>query len=192
MKIIICEIKEIVSTPNFLLYLPYRKPGRRGSGMDTYIFYGITVILLAVSFFKDRKKTILALIKAWKAFENILPQLLVVLLLVGLLLAVLNPGAISRLIGSDSGWYGVLLASVIGSITLIPGFIAFPTAAMLLAGGAGYMQIGAFVSTLMMVGVVTMPVEIKYFGKKVTVIRNILAFVFSFLVALVIGLAVKK
>jgi len=160
--------------------------------MDTYIFYGITVILLAVSFFKDRKKTILALIKAWKAFENILPQLLVVLLLVGLLLAVLNPGAISRLIGSDSGWYGVLLASVIGSITLIPGFIAFPTAAMLLAGGAGYMQIGAFVSTLMMVGVVTMPVEIKYFGKKVTVIRNILAFVFSFLVALVIGLAVKK
>jgi len=133
-----------------------------------------------------------ALKKAWKALENILPQLLVVLILVGLLLAVLNPEAISKLIGSDSGWYGVLLASVIGSITLIPGFIAFPTAAMLLAGGAGYMQIGAFISTLMMVGVVTMPVEIKYFGKKVTVIRNILAFAFSFLVALVIGLAVKK
>jgi len=160
--------------------------------VDTYIFYGITVILLAASFFKDRKKTGLALRKAWKAFENILPQLLVVLLLVGLLLAVLNPGAISKLIGSDSGWYGVLLASVIGSITLIPGFIAFPTAAMLLAGGAGYMQIGAFVSTLMMVGIVTMPVEIKYFGKKVTILRNILAFAFSFLVALTIGLAVKK
>lgn len=160
--------------------------------MDTYIFYGITVILLAASFFKDRKKTGLALRKAWKAFENILPQLLVVLLLVGLLLAVLNPGAISKLIGSDSGWYGVLLASVIGSITLIPGFIAFPTAAMLLAGGAGYMQIGAFISTLMMVGIVTMPVEIKYFGKKVTILRNILAFAFSFLVALTIGLAVKK
>jgi len=160
--------------------------------VDTYIFYGITVILLAASFFKDRKKTGLALRKAWKAFENILPQLLVVLLLVGLLLAVLNPGAISKLIGSDSGWYGVLLASVIGSITLIPGFIAFPTAAMLLAGGAGYMQIGAFVSTLMMVGIVTMPVEIKYFGKKVTILRNILAFAFSFLVALTIGLVVKK
>ena len=158
--------------------------------MDTYIFYGITVILLAASFFKDRKKTGLALRKAWKAFENILPQLLVVLLLVGLLLAVLNPGAISKMIGKDSGWYGVLLASVIGSITLIPGFIAFPTAAMLLAGGAGYMQIGAFISTLMMVGIVTMPVEIKYFGKKVTVLRNLFAFIFSFIVALVIGLTV--
>jgi hypothetical protein len=29
------------------------------------------------------------------------------------------------------------------------------------------MQIGAFVSALMMVGVVTMPVEMKYFGKTV-------------------------
>jgi len=58
---------------------------------------------------------------------------------------------------------------------------------MLLEGGAGYMQIGAFISTLMMVGVVTMPVEIKYFGKKITFLRNLLAFLFSFLVAGIIG-----
>jgi hypothetical protein len=63
-------------------------------------------------------------------------------------------------------------------------------AAMLLQGGAGYMQIGAFVSTLMMVGVVTMPIEIKYFGKKLTILRNVLAFAFSFVVALIIRLAV--
>lgn len=49
------------------------------------------------------------------------------------------------------------------------------------------MQIGAFVSTLMMVGVVTAPVEIKYFGKRLTVARNVLAFLFSFIVAFVIG-----
>lgn len=53
------------------------------------------------------------------------------------------------------------------------------------------MQIGAFVSTLMIVGIVTMPVEIKYFGKKVMILRNILAFIFSFIVAYVIGLVVN-
>lgn len=158
--------------------------------MDTYILYGVTILLLAISFFKDKKKTKMALKKGWKAFENILPQFLVVILLVGVLLAVLNTEVISKIIGSGSGWLGVLLAAVIGAITLIPGFVAFPTAAMLLQGGAGYMQIGAFVSTLMMVGVVTMPVEIKYFGKKLTILRNILAFIFSFVVAYVIGLAV--
>jgi uncharacterized membrane protein YraQ (UPF0718 family) len=154
--------------------------------MDTYILYGITVLLLIVSFFKDKKKTKMSLKKGWKAFENILPEFLVVLLLVGILLAVLNTEVISKLIGSGSGWFGVLLAAVVGSITLIPGFVAFPTAAMLLQGGAGYMQIGAFVSTLMMVGVVTMPVEMKYFGKKLTIYRNVLAFIFSFVVAYII------
>jgi len=159
--------------------------------LDTYILYGITILLLAVSFFKDKKKTKMSLKKAWKAFENILPEFLVVILLVGVLLAILNPEVISKIIGSDSGWFGVALAAVVGSITLIPGFVAFPMAAMLLKGGAGYMQIGAFISTLMMVGVVTMPVEMKYFGKKLTILRNVLAFIFSFIVAYVIGVVVR-
>lgn len=158
--------------------------------MSTYILYGVTLLLLALSFKNDKKKTKMSLKKAWKAFENILPEFLVIILLVGTLLAILNPEAISKIIGGDSGWFGVLLAALVGSITLIPGFVAFPTAAMLLQSGAGYMQIGAFVSTLMMVGVVTMPVEIRYFGRKLTFLRNGLAFLFSFIVAYVIGKAV--
>jgi uncharacterized membrane protein YraQ (UPF0718 family) len=158
--------------------------------MDSYIFYGLAIILLILSFIKDKKKTKMALKKAWKAFENILPEFLVVILLVGFLLAVLNPETISKIIGSESGWFGVILAAIIGSVTLIPGFVAFPTAAILLENGAGYMQIAAFVSTLMMVGIITMPVEIKYFGKKISVLRNVLAFFFSFIVALLIGMVV--
>lgn len=153
--------------------------------------YIITAALLLLSYYKDKKKTKIALKKAWKAFENILPEFLVVILLVGVLLAVADSEVISKIIGSGSGWMGVILAAVVGSVTLIPCFVVFPTAALLLQGGAGYMQIGAFVSTLMMVGVVTMPVEIKYFGKKLTIYRNILAFIFSFVVAYIIGLVVS-
>ena len=76
---------------------------------------------------------------------------------------------------------------MVGSVTLIPGFLAFPMAALLLQNGAGAMQIGAFVSTPMMVGVITLPVEIKYLGRKVAALRNLMAFCFSLLVALVIG-----
>ena len=158
--------------------------------MDSIIFYSIAGVLLVLSFFKDKKKTKMALKKAWKAFENILPEFLVVILLVGVMLAILDADTISGVIGAKSGWFGVILASIIGSITLIPGFVAFPTAAILLENGAGYMQIAAFISTLMMVGVVTMPVEIKYFGKKSTLLRNLSAFLFSFLVAFIINLVV--
>ena len=159
--------------------------------MTNIILYIITIALLCFSFYKDKKKTKMALKKAWKAFENILPEFLVVILLVGILLAVINHEMISKVIGQDSGWLGVVLSAIVGAITLIPGFVAFPTAAMLLEGGAGYMQIGAFISTLMMVGIVTMPVEIKYFGKKIAIYRNAIAFAFSFLVAYIIGLVVN-
>ena len=156
--------------------------------MSTYISYGITIILLSVSFIKDKKKTKMALKKAWKSFENIMPQFMVVILFVGILLTYLNPETISLIIGEKSGMLGVVLSSIVGAVTLIPGFIAFPTAALLLENGAGYMQIAAFISSLMMVGIVTIPVEIKYFGKKMTLFRNGFAFIFSFIVAYIIGL----
>ncbi|WP_347352463.1 permease [Acetoanaerobium noterae] len=156
------------------------------------ILYSLAIILLAASYLKDKSKTKKALKKAWKSFENILPELLVIMLLIGVLLAVVDHELISNLLGESSGWFGVILASIIGAITLIPGFVAFPTAALLLKGGAGYMQIAAFVSTLMMVGIVTLPVEVKYFGKKISYTRNVLAFMFSFIVAIVVGMVVTN
>lgn len=128
-----------------------------------------------------------ALKKAWKSFENILPQFLSILIVIGIILAYLSPTTISKLIGQQSGWVGLVIASLIGSATLIPGFVAFPLAAVLLDSGAGFMQIAVFISTLMMVGVVTLPLEIQYFGLKAAVSRNILAYGFSFIVAIVIG-----
>lgn len=119
----------------------------------TTALYVIALAALGVSFFKSKGKSILALKKAWKSFENILPQFLSILIIIGVMLAILTPEQISKVLGSESGWYGVLIAAVIGSITLVPAFVAFPLAAALLRSGAGYMRIAAFVSTLMMVGV---------------------------------------
>jgi uncharacterized membrane protein YraQ (UPF0718 family) len=156
-----------------------------------WLLYLVTIIFLTYSYIKDKEKTKESLMKAWKAFEKILPEFLVVIIMVGLLMAILDPELIINVIGDDSGWLGVVLASIVGSVTLIPGFVAFPTADLLLQGGAGYMQIGAFVSTLMMVGIVTMPVEVKYFGGKITVYRNLMAYAFSYIVAYAISLVVS-
>ena len=103
------------------------------------------------------------------------------------MLAVFDENVISGLIGAESGVMGMIISSIIGSITIIPGFIAFPTAKVLLEDGAGYSQIGVFVSTLMMVGVMTIPVEVTYFGKKVTILRNVSAFILAFVAAYFIG-----
>lgn len=155
--------------------------------MFTKILYILTVVLLILSLSKDKKKTKMALKKATKAFENILPQFLAILIIIGLMLSVLSPKVISSLMGQQSGWIGVIASGVIGSITLMPAFVAFPLAEALLNSGAGVMQIAMFVSTLMMVGIVTIPLESTYFGKKAAIVRNALAFIFSFIVAIFIG-----
>lgn len=157
-------------------------------GLDTIIFYTLAVALSVVSLIKNKEKTKKAFIKAWKAFENILPQIIGIMILLGMLLTFVNAATMSLIVGKESGWLGVAIASVVGAITLIPGFVAFPTAALLLSGGAGYMQVGAFVSSLMMVGVVTLPVEIKYLRKKTALLRNGLSFIFAFVAALAIGI----
>ncbi|HAX39339.1 MAG TPA: permease [Clostridiales bacterium] len=155
--------------------------------MFTYLLYTLAIIGLAISFFKDRQKTKSALVKAWKSFENILPQILVIFLIIGFALAVFPPETIRKLLGAESGMLGVIAAAVLGAVTLMPGFVAFPLAAALLKSGAGYMQLAAFVSALMMVGVVTIPIERKTFGMRATLTRNIAAFCYSLVVAVVMG-----
>ncbi|TXT43579.1 MAG: hypothetical protein FD137_1806 [Spirochaetes bacterium] len=155
--------------------------------MDTIFLYLIAGVGLGISFLKNKEKTKMALKKAFKAFEGILPQFLVVLVLVAVTLSVLDTATVSRFLGGESGALGILIASLVGAITLIPGFVAFPAAAALLEGGAGATQIAAFVSSLMMVGVVTLPMETKFFGRKAALLRNALAFGFSLLAALFVG-----
>lgn len=146
---------------------------------------------LALSAVQDRARTKKAFRIALKSFLNILPDFSVVLALVGLALTLLSPSTISSLLGRASGAWGMLVASLVGSVTLIPGFVAFPLAKSLLDYGAGVPQIAVFISTLMMVGIITAPMETKFFSKKETITRNGLSFAFSFLVAAAMGVIIR-
>jgi uncharacterized membrane protein YraQ (UPF0718 family) len=155
------------------------------------ILYILAVAFLAYSFARDRQKTRLALLKAWKSFISLLPAFAGVLTLIGLVLTVLSPEIITTVLGQKTGAWGMILTSVIGAITLIPAFIAYPMAASLLNSGAGVMQIAVFVSTLTMVGTVTAPLEAKYFGWKETLLRNGFSYIFSFIAAIIIGVVLR-
>ncbi|AZV57630.1 permease [Clostridium sp. AWRP] len=158
--------------------------------MFTMGLYFLMFILVLVSLIKSREKTLLALKKAWKSFENILPLFLSILFIIGIMLAILSPQVISKIMGHQSGILGLALAALIGSCTVIPGFVTFPLAATLLKNGAGMAQITMLISTSVMVGIITIPIESKYWGKKATYVRNSLALVFSFAIAFVMGVLI--
>ena len=154
--------------------------------MNSIYLYFLALLFLLISYLKDRQKTKMALFKAWKSFSNLIPEILSVMMFAGIILAILNPNTISKLIGAESGFSGILLSLIAGSVALIPGFVAFPLGAALLEEGAGYAQIAAFVSSLMAVGIVTLPLEIKYFNKRIAILRNGFALIVSFIFTMVI------
>jgi uncharacterized membrane protein YraQ (UPF0718 family) len=80
------------------------------------------------------------------------------------------------------------LAALVGSVTVMPGFVAFPLAGILKNSGIPYSIIAAFTITLMMVGILTLPIEATYLGKKVALIRNAISFIIALIIALLIGI----
>ncbi|PKN01855.1 MAG: permease [Elusimicrobia bacterium HGW-Elusimicrobia-1] len=148
------------------------------------IFLIFSLAAIAVSYAADKEKTRLAIKKGVRMFFELLPRVLNTLAVISILLYLIPQDAIIKVLGSQSGVAGFLIAAVVGSVALIPAFISFPLAAMLLKGGATYGVTAVFLTTLMMVGVLTLPIEAKYFGWKMSIIRNI----FGFAAALLVGL----
>ena len=148
----------------------------------------VTVSLLLLSFFADRGKTWAGLKKGAKMFLNIFPALLTVLILVSVFLYAVPAHLLTEWLGRGTGWAGIASAALLGSISLIPGFIAFPLGAILVRNGVSYQVVAVFVTTLMMVGILTLPLEAKYFGWKVSILRNALSFAGALLVGLMMGI----
>jgi len=150
------------------------------------LLFVFTLIAVILSFIASRNKTLEGLKMALNLFLNILPSFITVLIAVAFLLAFLPKEVLAKLLGEKSWAFGFVIAALLGSISLIPGIVAYPLSSVLIKNGASYPVIAVFITTLMMVGIVTLPLETKFFGSKVAFTRNLL----SFNGALIIGLAI--
>jgi len=157
-----------------------------------YYLYIVTGFSLLLSFIVNREKTFKAIRVATHRFVNILPAFLGMLILVSIVLFLIPDKLISQYLGKNNIFIGVLFASFFGSITLMPGFIAFPLCGILLKKGVLYMVLSAFSTTLMMVGVLTYPIEKKYFGVRLTILRNIMSLFIALVVALMTGIFFRE
>ncbi len=159
--------------------------------MFTAVIWGIAGAGLLLSWTKSREKTRAALRFFRQSFLSLAPSIVAIIWTIGFILTFLPPGLILKTIGRDAGFQGVIMAAAFGSVALIPAFIAFPLAASFLRQGADVGAIAAFVTTLVMVGVITAPLEMKFFGKRFTLWRNSLSFVFALAIAFVMGVFLR-
>lgn len=150
----------------------------------------ITAGFLIFSFVKDKSKTKEALKSALGMGKGMLVSILSIIFAIGLLLTIFTPESIAAFVEKQNVLVATISAAILGTVTLVPAFIAFPLVGTLISGGVGIIPSVAFLTTLTMVGVVTFPLEIKAFGKKFTFVRNGLSFIFAIVIALVMGVII--
>ncbi|MHC4430673.1 MAG: hypothetical protein ACYTBS_02420 [Planctomycetota bacterium] len=153
-----------------------------------FSIYIITVLAVVASLFADRGKTVKSLQVAGKKMLKITPAFLMMTALVSIALYLVPDETISRYLGHENKVLGLVIAYALGSVSLMPGFIAFPLCGMLLKKGVPYMILSGFSTTLMMVGVLTFPVERAYLGTKVAVLRNLIYLAIAVVVTIITGL----
>lgn len=145
------------------------------------------IICLLVSTIKNRSKTLESLKIGLSSMFKILPTVFSIILLIGLLLTFIPKELITKIIGDKSGVSGTFAAALLGTVLHIPAIVAFPLAASLIKGGASISSVAAFITTLTMMGFVTLPLEIKEMGKKFALLRNGFSFLIAIIIALIIG-----
>ena len=149
--------------------------------------YVATGLAFLLSLGVNRQKTAQAVRITLKRFIGIMPAFLTMLILVSILLYLVPDRVISEYLGTGNNYIGITLASFFGSVTFMPGFIAFPLAGILLQKKVAYMVLSAFTTTLMMVGIITYPLEKAYFGIKLTILRNVIGYLIAIITALITG-----
>ncbi|GAA3644640.1 permease [Asaccharospora irregularis] len=147
----------------------------------------ITIILFIVSVTKDKNKTFDSIKMSSGLMKSMIGEIIGILFLIGLILTFIPPEKIKQYLGGSSILISTFVSAILGSITLIPAFVAFPLVGSIVKAGANIVPIVAFLTTLTMVGFVTFPLEKKEFGVKFALTRNILSFVFAIIIALLMG-----
>jgi uncharacterized membrane protein YraQ (UPF0718 family) len=156
----------------------------------SYLFPLIVSLLLGISFLKNRQKSLQALRLALRRFTAILPLFTIVILLTSLVLGFVSESTIRQAMGTPANrWNASGISALLGSVAIMPGFVAFPLGAILRDSGVLYMVVSAFTTTLMMVGVVTFPIERAFLGTRVAIVRNLIGLAIALIVAVCTGFA---
>lgn len=151
------------------------------------ILIAFTVTAVIVSAAIDRRKTVQGVRKGWRMLTKLLPQFLLLLILVSVFLTLVSQETLVAILGQQAGILGVIVAAFTGSVALIPGPIAYPLAGILAESGVSLTVLAVFITTLMMVGVLTFPVEKAYLGGRLAILRNVLSLVGALLIGVLVG-----
>jgi uncharacterized membrane protein YraQ (UPF0718 family) len=144
--------------------------------IPTIIMGVIAVVLVFLSYQKGVH------IQGLKASGNLLLQIIPLLvfafIVAGMVQFLIPREIVSKWVGMESGFRGILIGTAMGSLTPGGPFVTMPVAAGLLRVGASIGTMVAFLTAWSLLAFTRMPMEIGIMGWKFTLIRMACTFFF--------------
>lgn len=131
-----------------------------------------------------------AFTKALHSLASMMPMLLAVIGLVGLFQTFVSPEMLRSLF-SGSPAVDTLLGTVIGGISIGQPVISYIIGGELLQEGVSLFAVSAFILAWVTLGILQLPLEASLFGRRFTVIRNLLSFLFAMLIGFATALTLQ-
>jgi len=126
------------------------------------------------------KKSIFKAAKGlWKAFPMILGTILLVSLV-----SVVVPESIYVIIFSKNSFLGSFVGGIVGSISAGNPITSYIFGGEMLEQGVSLVAVSAFLVSWVSVGLIQLPAESAILGRRFAILRNLTAFLFSIVVAL--------
>jgi len=146
--------------------------------IPTIIMAVIAVILVIIGYSKGEGQHVTGLKSALKMTTDILPLLVFAFIVAGMIKVLLPQELMSRWVGEESGFRGILIGTVAGGI--MPGgpYVSLPLAAGLMRAGAGLGTMVAFLTAWSLWAVARMPMELGIMGWRFTLVRLACTFFF--------------
>jgi len=129
-------------------------------------------------------KTILN--KTWKAFRFVIPIILSVLLIVAFVQVVV-PVESYKKIFTGNILLDPLIAAVFGSISLGNPIVSYVISDSLLNNGVGIIAVAAFIVSWVTVGIIQLPAEAYFLGRRFAFVRNLTSFIGAIMIGIIIG-----
>lgn len=164
------------------------KGGKMNMLMPTLIMAGVAIVLLTLAYRRGDGAHLQGFELGAKLLVQVLPLLFFAFLVAGLAQVLIPTQVISRWVGAESGFRGILIGCVAGGLTPGGPYTSFPIVAGLYQAGAGAGTIVGFITAWSLWAVTRLPLEIGFLGPKLTLIRIVSTLVFPPIAGLIANL----
>ncbi|MCB9008663.1 MAG: permease [Ardenticatenaceae bacterium] len=144
----------------------------------TVLLIIVAILFILLAYQRHDGSLMIGLRSGGQTFLKLIPLFIAVFIIVGLSEVLVPKELVSRWLGEQSGWRGILLASGLGMVMPPSIFVSFPLAATLYKAGAGIGAGVAFVTSWSLLTLFRMPLEVSIVGLRPTLIRMAVGLIF--------------